>query len=205
MTDNTTSTSPLLYEIKIGLIFRRQLTVTQEGILWKGRLVRFNDIISTGWGGTRHYYNGIPTGTVHTIHLDDGKKRNVMTITTRRKAVYSKIVDLVWQYAGVDILTRLLTGLQSGERYVVGASMVTDDGIHITQKRLFKDPQVFFFPWHQVSLARQQGSFIIQGARGISEQLAYNDNNNTHIIDYAITMAKEHGFQRLSDLLQSAS
>lgn len=208
MTDSTTpahSNQPLLYETKIGLIFKRTLTITQEGVLWKGRLVRFNEIVSTGWGGTRHSYNGIPTGTVYEIQLDDRQKRMPMRIKTRREAVYDVIVNLIQQYAGIDILTRLLKGLQAGERYIVGSSVVCDDGIHIARKTLFKDPEMLYSPWQYVSLTRQQGLLIIGGANGGTEQLSYKENNNTHIIDYAITMAHKHELERLSDLLQPNS
>lgn len=210
MTDNATpspahATQTPIYEVKIGLIFRSTLTITQEGVRWRGRFVRFSDIVSTGWGGTRHIYNGIPTGTTYDIHLDDRQKRRPMTIRTRRKAVYSTIVDTIWQMAGIAILTRLLEGLRAGERYVVGGSMVSDEGIHISRKKLFKDPEVVFFPWRQVSVVRQQGNCIIHGERGFSECLPYNENNNTHIIDYAIEMALQNGLTRLSDMLQPAA
>lgn len=196
------TTQPPIYEARIGLLFRRTLILTQEGIHWKNRFVRFNDIASTGWGGTRHIYNGIPTGTVYDIHLDDRTKRVPMTIRTRRKAVYSAIVDIVWKQAGVHILARLLDGLRSGKRYAIGGSMVCDEGIQISRKKLFKDPEVAFFTWQQINVVRQQGNCIIHGSRGFSECLAYNDNNNTHVIDYAIEVARQYGLTRLSDMSQ---
>ena len=196
---------PALYEAKIGLFIRRQLIITHEGIHWKGRFIRFSDIASTGWGGTRRSYNGIPTGTVYEIHLDDRQERTSMRIKTRRKAVYGTVTNIIWQHAGINILNRLLTGLKSGERYAVGNAMVTDEGIQINRKKLFKAPEVFYFPWQHIQLSRYQGSLIITGARGISEHLAYNENNNTHIIDRAITIALEHGLTRLSDILPSTS
>lgn len=200
----TSNDSPTLYESKIGLIFRHTLTITAEGVHWKGRFMRFSDIISTGWGGTRHSYNGIPTGTVYDVHLDDKKKRRPMQIRTRRKSIYNTLVNTIWQQAGIDLLNRLLTGLKAGERYVVGTSTVSDEGIYIRHKKLFKDTEVHYYPWHQLKLLRQQGSLIIQGDRGISEHLPYNENNNTHIIDYAIDIAQQHGLIRLSDMLPSA-
>lgn len=200
----TSDDSLTLYESKIGLIFRRTVTITHKGIHWKGRFVRFSDIASTGWGGTRHSYNGIPTGTVYDIHLDDRQKRRPMQIRTRRKSVYNTIVNAVWQHAGVTILNRLLVGLKAGEHYVVGSAKVSDEGIYIKHKKLFRDMEVRYYPWHQLTLLRQQGMLIIQGERGISEQLPYNENNNTHIIDYAIDMAQQHGLMRLSDMLPPA-
>lgn len=210
MTDTSTSTltvdaQPALYEAKIGLLFKRRLTITHEGIHWKGRVIRFSDVVSTGWGGTSRSYNGIPTGTVYDIHLDDRQQRTPMRIKTRQKAVYGTVTDIIWQHAGIDILTRLLTGLKSGERYVVGNAVVTDEGIHINRKKLFKAPEAFYFPWQNVQLSRYQGTLTIMGARNISQQLSYNENNNTHIIDRAITIALEHGLTRLSDMLPSAS
>lgn len=206
MTDTSTiDPQPVLYDAQIGLFIKRQLTITHEGIHWKGRFIRFSDVASTGWGGTSRAYNGIPTGTVYDIHLDDRRQRTPMKIKTRRKAVYDTVTDVIWQHAGIDILTRLLTGLKSGERYVVGNTVVTDEGIHISRKKLFKAPEIFYFPWQKVQLNRYQGTLTIIGARNISQQLSYNDNNNTHIIDRAITIALEHGLTRLSDMLPSAS
>lgn len=190
-----------LYTTKVGLIFRKSLAITTDGIQWKNRFIRFNDIVATGWGGMLHIYNFIPTGTTYYISLQDDRDNYPVCITTRRKSVYKKIVKHVWDYSCSRIAISLLVGLQHGKRYRFASAVIDDQGVYLSHKRWLKSPEMFYFTWDAVDLWSSNGHLFIGQRNGIYHQLPYSTCDNAHILETMVSAAIQKGYRNLSQLL----
>ena len=191
-----------VYTTKIGLIFRKTLTITEEGLRWKNRFIHFNDIAATGWGGLYPIYSFIPTGTIYCILLQDDRDRFPTQIVTRRKSVYKKIVEQLWEHACSRLMISLLVGLQHGKRYRFSSAVIDDRGLYISRPRLLRPSEMFYFTWDRVDLWSNNGQLFIGQRNGLFHQLPYASCDNIHLLEAMVSSAIEHGYDQLSQLLE---
>ena len=189
------------YSTRVGVLFRKTLTITAQGIWWKKRFIHFNDVAATGWGGVFHSYSFIPTGTTYYITLQDDRDRYPIQIVTRRKSVYKNIIEHLWERSCSRIIVSMLVGLQHGKRYRFSTAVIDDQGIYLSHKRLFKSPEMFYFTWDNVDLWSSNGQLFIGQRNGIFHALSYQSCDNIHILETIVSEAKQQQHNRLSRLL----
>src|SRR3546814_10094712 len=61
----------ITYRAEIGVMFKDTLSISPDGISWKGQSFPLDSITRVRWGGVRHSINRIPTGTTYTIAFGD--------------------------------------------------------------------------------------------------------------------------------------
>lgn len=192
----------ITYRAEVGMVFKDTLSISPEGVSWKGQHFPLNAITRVRWGGVRHSLNGIPTGTTFTLAFGDNRSEAVVEL--RKENVYSTFVDKLWRAVGVRLLTELLEALKAGRQITFGDSVIRDDGVTLTRHKFLGSDQVPL-GWHQMHVWSAHGSFII-GAKDDKKaytQLPYIAMPNVHILEQGIRMAfKKPGLRVLSDLLK---
>jgi hypothetical protein len=193
----------LTYEAKVGGLFKSTLRISPEGVYWNGQTHPLESINNVRWGATRNSVNGIPTGTTYTIYF--ASDRNWARIEMKDGKVFNQFIARLWKGACVRILTESLQRLKSGASIRLGSVVVHDSGVTLTRKRFLGANESVFCTWREVVTGHADGSFLIakKGEHKVFAALPYQEINNVHILEIAINMAKERGFQRLSDVLGS--
>ncbi|OYX40151.1 MAG: hypothetical protein B7Y91_00305 [Rhodobacterales bacterium 32-64-14] len=191
------------YSADIGLVFKENLSISPDGISWKGRRYPLGDITRVRWGGLSRSVNGIPTGTTYTIAF--GNVQSEAVVEVRRKDTFATFIDKLWRAVGIRILGEMMESLKGGDTLRFGDARIRDDGITIEKRRFFGSNEELRLPWEQVHIWSANGSFHI-GAKNDKKAvvaLSYINEANTHILEQAVRMAfKKPGMRRLSDVLQ---
>jgi hypothetical protein len=68
----------IAFDAEVGLMFKDRLTVSRQGVTWKGRQFSLESIKRVRWGGVRRSINGVPTGTEYTVGLAIGSSEQVV-------------------------------------------------------------------------------------------------------------------------------
>lgn len=193
--------SEITYRAEIGMVFKDTLSISPDGVSWKGQHFRLEAITRVRWGGVRQSINGIPSGTTYTLAFGDNRSEAVVEL--KREAVYSTFVDKLWRAVGIRILTELLEALKAGREIAFGDALIRNDGVTLTKHKFLGSEQVRF-TWHQTHVWSADGSFII-GAKEDKKayaQLSYIALPNIHLLEQGIRMAfKKPGMRVLSDAL----
>src|SRR3546814_5902743 len=67
----------ITYRAEIGVMFKDTLSISPDGISWKGQSFSLDSITRVRWGGVRHSVNGVPTGTTYTIAFGDKRSEEI--------------------------------------------------------------------------------------------------------------------------------
>jgi hypothetical protein len=193
--------SEITYRADLGMVFKDTLSISPDGVSWKGQNFRLDAITRARWGGVRHSVNGIPTGTTYTLAFGDNRSEAVVEL--KKEDVYSTFVDKLWRAVGIRLLTELLEALKAGREIAFGDAIIRNDGVTLTKHKFLGNEQIRF-TWHQIHVWSVDGSFVI-GAKEDKKayaQLPYIAMPNVHILEQAIRMAfKKPGMRVLSDAL----
>lgn len=193
----------ITYRAEIGMIFKDILSISPEGVSWKGQNFPLDSITRVRWGGVSHSVNGIPTGTTYTIAF--GNRSSEAVVELKKQDIYSTFIDKLWRAVCVRLLTEMLEALKEGRDLHFGDALLHDDGITLVKRKFLGSNEKVRCSWGQVHVWSADGSFCI-GAKDdkkVNAGISYIHGANTHILEQAIRMAfKKPGMRRLSDLLQ---
>jgi len=193
----------ITYRAEIGMMFKDTLSISPEGISWKGQSFPLDAITRVRWGGVRHSVNGIPTGTTYTIAFGD--RRSEAVVELKKEGIYSAFLDKLWRAVCVRLLGEILEALKTGHDLYFGDALLHDEGITLVKRKFLGANEKVRCSWGQVQVWSADGSFCV-GAKDDKKTnvaISYIHVANTHIIEQAIRMAlKKPGLRRLSDLLQ---
>ena len=192
----------ITYEVDVGAIFKDKLSISPEGIEWKGHRWELDSITHVRYGGTRHSLNGIPTGTTYSIIFGDGVSNT--SIELKKKSIYHNFIDRLWQSVGIRLLTEFLIGLSDGKKYWFGNNaLISDHGIEIERMKLFSKNEHIFCRWDELSIWNGSGTFCIRkkNNKKLAVVLSYQKEDNVHVLEAAIRMFWKRGGDRLSSLL----
>src|SRR5690606_20424318 len=112
----------ITYRAEVGMVFKNTLSISPEGVSWKGQHYPLDAVTRVRWGGVRHSVNGIPTGTTFTLAFGDSRSEAVVELA--KEDVYSAFVDKLWRAVGVRLLTELLEALKAGRQVTFGDSVI---------------------------------------------------------------------------------
>lgn len=192
----------ITYSAKIGVIFKSTLSISPQGISWKNIKFPLDSITRVRWGGTKHSYNGIPTGTIYTIAF--GNQKSEAVVQLQKRDIFNVFTEKLWPAVCVRLLGEMLETLKDGHELPFGAALLHDDGITLVKHKLLRSNERVRCAWSQVNVWSADGSFYI-GARddkNVYEGLSYIHNANTHILELAIRKVLEKpSLHTLSELL----
>lgn len=191
----------ITYRAEVGMVFKDTLSISPDGISWKGQSFPLESITRVRWGGIRHSVNGIPSGTTYTVAF--GNNRSEAVVELRKEDIYSTFVDKLWRAVGMRLLGELFEALKAGREVRFGDAIVRNDGVTLTKHKFLGSEQVRV-SWHQTHVWSADGSFMIGSKedKKTYAQLSYIALPNIHILEQGIRMAfKKAGMRVLSDVL----
>lgn len=193
----------ITYRAEIGLAFKDTLSISPDGISWKGQSFPLDSITRVRWGGVSQSVNGLPMGTSYTIAFGDIRSEAVVELA--KDEIYTAFTRKLMRAISVRLLGEMLEVLKAGRDLHFGDALLHDDSITLVKKRFLGANEKARYFWSQVQVWSADGSFCI-GAKEDKKATAcisYIHVANTHILEQAVRMAfKKGGVRRLSDLLQ---
>ncbi len=193
----------ITYRAEIGVMLKDTLSISPQGVSWKGQNFPLDSITRVRWGGVSHSVNGIPTGTTYTIAF--GNRSSEAVVELKKQDIYSTFIDKLWRAVGVRLLTEMLEALKDGRDLHFGDALLHDDGITLVKRKFLGSNEQVRCSWGQVHVWSADGSFCI-GAKDdkkVNAGISYIHGANTHVLEQAIRMGfKKPGMRRLSELLQ---
>lgn len=193
----------ITYSAEIGVIFKDTLSISPNGISWKGQSFPLDSITRVRWGGVRHSMYGVPTGTTFTVAFGDS--RSEVVVELKEEDIYSKFVDKLSRAVLVRLLGEMLEALKIGRDLYFGEALLHDDGITLAKRKFLGANEKVRCSWDQVQIWNADGSFCIgsKDDKKTTVAISYIHIANTHILEQAIRMAfKKPGLRLLSELLQ---
>ena len=193
----------ITYRAEIGVVFKDALSISPEGVSWKGQNFPLDSITRVRWGGVKHSINGIPTGTTYTIAF--GNRNSEAVVELMKQDIYSTFIDKLWRAVCVRLLTEMLEALRDGRDLYFGDALLHDDGITLVKRKFLGSNEPVRCSWDRVRVWSADGSFCIgdKDDKKINAGISYIHGANTHILEQAIRMGfKKPGMRRLSELLQ---
>ena len=193
----------ITYRAEIGVMFKDTLSISPQGLSWKGQNFPLDSITRVRWGGVSHSVNGVPTGTTYTIAF--GNRNSEAVVELKKQDIYNTFIDKVWRAVGVRLLTEMLEALKDGRDLHFGDALLHDDGITLVRRKFLGSNEKVRCSWGQVHVWSADGSFCI-GAKDdkkVNAGISYIHGANTHVLEQAIRMGfKKPGMRRLSDVFQ---
>lgn len=194
----------ITYRAEIGTVFKNTLSISPQGISWKGQSFPLDSITRVRWGGVSRSVNGVPTGTTYTIAFGNPNAEAVVEL--KKQDIYTTFIDKLWRAVGVRLLTEVLEALKDGRDLHFGDALLSDDGITFVKRKFLGSSERERFSWSQVHVWSADGSFYI-GAKNdkkVFARVPYIQGANTHILEQIIRMGfRKAGMRRLSELLQN--
>lgn len=194
----------ITYRVDIGLIFKDTLSISPDGISWKGKSFTLDSITRVRWGGVSRTVNGVPSGTTYTVAFGD--KHSEVVIELKRQEIYETFIEKLWMAVCIRLLTETLATLKNGNSIQFGKAILHDDGMTLVREKFWGSNEKVRCSWSKLQAWNSNGVFIVgtKDDAKVKVKLPYLEIENTHILEQIVRMAfKKPGMQRLSDLLPS--
>lgn len=184
------------FSAEIGAIFKNKLSISPEGISWKGQYLKLEDISGVKWGGIKR-----SSGTTFIITLTSKARRSI-GIELKDSTIYSKFIDCLWKAVGFRLLTNMLADLSEDKKIKFGEIAVTDVGIEMKQDLTFREGKTFLCPWSDWRTGSRNGAFCISHKtdKKLSRCLSYLEVDNVHLLEAAMGVLWKDGGDRLSEI-----
>jgi len=192
----------ITFHAEVGVMFKDDLSISPQGIRWKGHLYPLESITRVRWGGVRHSVNGVPTGTTYTLGFGDN--RSEQSVELRKESTYSGFIDALWRAVCVRLLFSIIKQLQDGRSMDLGDMRVENGTVTLTRHKFLGANERVRLSWHEVSIWSADGSFFI-GKRDDKKTYgssSYINNWNTHLLEHIIRGGFKKGVSKLSDYLK---
>lgn len=190
----------ITYETNIGVIFKKKLRISPDGVQWKKLNIPLEKITRIRWGGTVN-----STGVTYTTFV--GMQRGGITIKLTKIADFSEFTGRLWKAVGVRLLTEMLEGLRAGEQYEFMCKsnyvLINDYGVVLEKHKLFSKNELVHCEWQDLVIGSNDGTFRIskKDEREVKVELPYQEVDNVHVLEAALRVFWKTESTRLSDLL----
>ncbi|MFO1322030.1 MAG: hypothetical protein U1F52_20680 [Burkholderiales bacterium] len=178
----------ITYEAQVGVVFKKRLRISPEGVEWRERTLPLESITRVRWGAVRRSINGIPTGTDYLI--DVATNRETLQIDPDSELIFSAFLERLWPAVCTRLIGELLKQLSSGMQVRIGDVAVDDGGLVLTRARFLGNEEVYT-RWSDIKYFSQNGSlhFVSKSNERISAQLSYRDDYNAHLLEALVRIA----------------
>lgn len=186
----------------IGMFFKDELSISPDGIKWKGTTYPLESITAVRWGAVRNTVNGIPTGTDYTIAF--ASNRSSQMIELKKESTYSGFIEALWRAVCVRLIFDMISALEEGKVLEFGDIKVTNDTVTLTKHKLFGANEKVRLGWHDVQVWSADGNFVIgkNGDKKTYGSASYIQTWNTHILEHVVRGAFKKGARKLSDYIK---
>lgn len=188
----------MTYEADTSSIFTKKLRISPDGIEWEGRRWDLDSITRIRWGSTKY-----SSGKTEYIVVFGDNSNNV-SVELKQEEIFLNFANLLWKSVGSRLMTEMLEGLRSGQKYTFGSVIVSDYGIELESKKIFGANERIFCRWDELVINSENGFFSIAKSenKNFSAALPYQDIDNIYILETAMRMLYECGKNEMSGLLK---
>jgi hypothetical protein len=187
----------ITFSAEVGVVFKDLLSISPEGISWKGNRYPLDAITAVKWGSVRQSVNGIPTGTDYTIAFTTGN--NSTKINLKRESTFSGFVDALWRAVCIRLMIEMSDALEEGKSLNFGDILVEDGAVTLIKHKLLGYEKVRL-SWSDVQVWSANGEFVIGSKRDKKTygSASYIDHWNTHLLDNIVRATLKKGKSKLS-------
>jgi hypothetical protein len=190
----------ITYRTEVGVLFKKKLSISPDGIIWSGKHYPLEAITRVRWGGVRRSVNGVPTGTAYTVAVGDNREETVIHLDGTSHQAF---IERLWPAVCVRLMTSILGKLREGRELVFGDALLTDLGLTLTRHKMFGANERVFCDWWQIQTWSRDGSFYIQSKadKKTYATLSYLSDYNVHLLEYLIGLKFKTSDKKISALL----
>jgi len=191
----------ITFRAEIGVLFKDELSISPQGVKWKGSVYPLDSITRVRWGGVRHSVNGVPSGTTFTLGFGDDLSSEAIEL--RKESIYSGFLERLWRAVCVRLMFEIGNTLRSGHSITFGEMVIKNDFVVLPDQR-FLSKKSFELKWHDVQVWSENGQLYVgcKADKKVYGSASYIENWNTHLIEHIIRGGFKKGVQRLSDYLK---
>lgn len=190
------------FEADVGLVLKDRLSISPDGVTWKGKTYELDSIVAVRWGALRRSVNGIPSGTYYTVAFAYQGGSSVV-IELRREATYTGFINALWRAVGLRLMTEMLHQLKNGMTLQIGSIQVRDGSTTLQRPRFLRSAEPVSCSWKEVSVWEGNGTFVVGTTSGnkVSGEASYMNNWNAIVLEHVVRGALRLGVDRLSSML----
>lgn len=190
------------FETEIGIVSKRTLKISPEGVQWKDRLWDLDTITRVRWGAVRLSIVNAPLRTQYVIIIGD--QDNMERIVIGRKSIYQELIKRLWLGVCTRLMGEMLAELSEGRKLHFHNTVVDDYGIQLLSTRTLRDKSAVYVTWSDVEVTSDDGRLNISllGNSAVCAILPYTDVDNVNLLEAIIRRALEKECTQLSQILE---
>lgn len=190
------------FKAEVGLVFKDELSISPDGLRWKGANYPLDSITKVSWGAVRKSVNGIPAGTDYTIGIGDNRSSQVIHI--KKEATYSGFIDALWRGVCVRNVFEMISALAEGRTFVFGNMKVSDESVTLIKHKFIVANEQVRLGWNDVNVWSADGCFVIGNKfdEKTYGSASYIHDWNTHILEHIVRGGFKKGVHKLSDYIK---
>lgn len=191
----------LAYSAEIGLIRKSRLSISVDGIEWRGERFARDEIEWCKWGALRRSTNGVPTGIEYLISFGNGLRSAQIDFSNGQ--IFEAFIPRLWKAVGPQIIVGMCRTLAEGGELRFGNVIVRDAEVLIQHKPRRGKGEWSQLGWDEVKVRTEDGAFVIfeDGNITVRGDLQYRETGNAHFIEHIIRTNFERGNIKMSELL----
>jgi hypothetical protein len=189
----------ITFNADVGLVFKDSLSISPEGVVWKGNRYPLDAITAVRWGSVSHSVNGIPTGTDYTIAF--ATRNNSTEISLKKESTFSGFIEALWRAVCVRLMIEMSEALEEGRSLHFGDMLVEDGAVTLTKHKLLGSNEKIRLSWSDVHVWSANGEFVI-GSKSDKKtygSASYMSHWNTHLLDHVVRSGFKKGISKLSE------
>jgi hypothetical protein len=187
------------FSADVGVVFKDTLSISADGIEWKGQRYPLESITGVRWGAVRHSVNGIPTGTDYEIAF--ATRSGTTSVSLRKESTYSGFIEALWRAVCVRLMIEMSEALEGGRSLSFGDMTVEDAYVTLVRHKFLGANEKVRLSWSDVHVWSANGEFVI-GAKNDKKVYgsgSYKDHWNIHLLDHIVRAGFKKGVNKLSD------
>lgn len=193
----------ITFSADVGVIFKDRLSISANGIEWKGGKFPLDSITGVRWGAVRRSINGIPTGTEYEIAF--ATHSGPTSISLSKESTYSGFIEALWRGVCVRLMIEMCNALESGQAIALGDMIIEDRYVTLVRHKFLGANEKVRLSWSDVHVWSANGEFVI-GAKADKKTYgsgSYKGHWNIHILDHIVRSIFKKGLDKLSDLFKN--
>lgn len=148
----------IFFEEEIGTFFRKKLSLSSNGVEWKGQRIALDAITWLLWDDTPGLDVVGNRRANNTIQLGQGRTKIV--IENISEEFYTRFTEQLWAAVGTRLIEEMLLALKAGEKLSFGDAIFSDFGVYLADRKSpTKEPS--FYKWQQINVTTAGGEFVI--------------------------------------------
>ncbi|OUO95060.1 hypothetical protein [Cloacibacillus sp. An23] len=176
--------------------FQKSLDITPAGFLYCGELFPLKTITRLRWGIDQKR-GGIFPKVAYLATF--GTATREFTIKTKQKDFYEHLTQRFWRAAGCRLMAEMLEKLKKGGSCVFGDFSISDGGLTVRPKGLFKSQRSEFFEWAKLKWGIVNGNLVFTPSDAPERPIASASFlwvDNAHILSVALALLQERPDKR---------